>query len=94
MNTENYLLACISEEAGEVVQAVGKGQRFGLMDVNEDTGDVNLERLILEVHDLLAVYEMLCAEINISYEIDKSLLDKKKLKVEKFMKYSKEKGIL
>ena len=37
---QEHFLACLAEEAGEVVQAVGKILRFGLDDKHPKTGDV------------------------------------------------------
>lgn len=55
-----YLFACLSEESGEVTQAVGKIQRFGEHDFHEKTGNIeNIELLRAEVNDLIAVAEML-----------------------------------
>ena len=55
-----YLFSCLSEESGEVVQAVGKIQRFGEHDFHEKTGNIeNIELLRQEVNDLVAVAEML-----------------------------------
>lgn len=57
--TVSYLIHCLSEEAGEVSQIVGKINRFGLHDVKEGSAVHNATRLQGEVHDLLAVYNEL-----------------------------------
>ena len=38
-----------------------------------------------EVHDIVAVYEMLCEEFKIETELDRNLIAKKKEKVEHYM---------
>lgn len=68
MNKKEYLLVCVAEEAGEVVQEAMKIARFG--DKYKDKNHWNA--LILEMHDLVAVFEMLLEdklkeEINYSF---------------------------
>ena len=94
MEIKDYLLACISEECGEIVQAVGKAHRFGLLDVNPNTDLTNWSDLRSEVHDLIAVYEMLCDNFDKPKLIDKELTDAKKSKVMEYMEYSIKSGRL
>ena len=89
MNIEDYLLACISEEAGEIIQAVGKSHRFGVTDKNPNTNDMNFYELKKEIHDLIAVYEMFCAEYEQYTELDRTMIEKKKERVKHYMQYSK-----
>jgi NTP pyrophosphatase (non-canonical NTP hydrolase) len=94
MEIKDYLLACISEEAGEVSQAVGKAHRFGLLDRNPNSNKTNWVDLRKEVHDLIAVYEMLCDEFDRVEVLDREMIEAKKVKVEKYMAYSAELGRL
>ena len=94
MEHKDYLLSCLSEEAGEIVQAVGKSHRFGLLDKNPQTKKTNWVDLRKEVHDLIAVYEMLCDAFDRVDNIDRKLIEAKKLKVEKYMAYSAKLGRL
>lgn len=100
METKDYLLISIGEEAGEIQQAVGKALRFGLLDVNPkldntiDKGKTNWIRLRQEVHDIMAVYEMLCGEFDRVETLDRELIEAKKTKVLKWMGYSRKKGKL
>lgn len=60
---QEHFLACLAEEAGEVVQAVGKILRFGLDDKHPKTGDVpNRELLAREIDDLIGVARLLRME--------------------------------
>lgn len=94
MEIKEYLLACISEEAGEIVQVVGKAHRFGLLDIGPKTEDTNWLRLRSEIHDLIATYELLCTNFNKSSQLDRELIIAKKRRVFKYMKYSVEQGTL
>ena len=94
MNRKEYLLACISEECGEVAQVIGKSQRFGILDVFPKDGKTNWLKLRHEIHDILAVYEMFCEEHEQTLLFDRDLILKKKERVEHFMEYSKKEGIL
>ena len=93
---EDHLLFCFGEESGEIQQVLGKIGRFGMYDSNPHVKNsiVNFEHLTLEVHDLLAVYEMLCDEINEECAISRRLIDKKKKRVKKYMKYARKHGKL
>lgn len=88
MNLKDYLLACVSEEGGEIVQAAGKALRFGLLDKNPKSEGANWTDLRKEVHDLIAVYEMLCDEFDRVETLDRDLIEAKKVKVEHYMNYS------
>lgn len=56
------LLACLSEEAGEVTQVVGKTLRYGWNSERPGTGKVNYQLLEEEIGDLLAIAALLSAE--------------------------------
>lgn len=95
MNTKiNHLLACIGEECGEIQQVIGKSLRFGTFDINPKTKQSNFSELRCEVHDLIAVYQMLCTEFSKDSTLDKNLIDMKQIKVEKYMQYARDIGKL
>ena len=94
LSRRNHLLACIGEEAGEIQQAVGKALRFGLFDTNPATRVTNWLELKGEIHDLIAVYQLFCDEIDRSEMFDLSLTSKKKSKVIKMMGYARDQGAL
>lgn len=91
---KDYFLACIGEECGEIQQAIGKSLRFGLLDTNPVTKKTNWVELRKEIHDLIAVYEMLCDEFDRVETLDRELIDAKKERVLKYMKYSQQVGRL
>jgi len=90
----DHTLSVLGDECGEVQQVVSKINRFGIADVNPVSLNTNWTELRIEMHDLIAVYEMVCKECNEDSGIDRSLLQKKKDKVEKYMKYAVEIGTL
>ena len=95
MNTKlDHFLACVGEECGEIQQAVGKSMRFGLLDTNPQTSKTNWIELRKEVHDLVAVFEMLCDEFDRVNVLDRGLIETKKKRVLSYMEYAKGKGRL
>ncbi len=93
VTTVPYLLGTLGEESGEVQQAIGKILRFGLYDQHREK-EPNFRELQKEVHDLIAVYQMLCDEISECPKLDPNALQIKKEKVRKYMRYSQEIGQL
>ena len=97
MNRIEHLLVCASEECAEISQAVDKALRFGLDDGSPDRTTTNEEDIVKELHDLIAVFEMLDEEGVIpsvhTTDSDKAI-DEKKAKVEKYLEYSKSRGTL
>lgn len=61
MNITEHLLVCLAEEGSEVTKDATKSLRFGLQDRNvlDPAGPTNVERLVAELNDLLAVADML-----------------------------------
>ena len=95
MTRKEMLLLILSEEAAEVAQGVTKALRFGLNEVYPVTGKTNLERLIEELNDMAAVIQMLQEEQVLPWGIhDKKQTEAKKIKVEKYLEYSKSLGLL
>jgi len=94
MNRLEHLLTILGEECSELHQETCKALRFGL-DEQRDLPTSNIERMQREFNDLLAMIEM----VNDAYGdnvlfTDYPLKDAKKLKVEKYLLYSKELGTL
>ena len=95
MNTKlGHIIGCVTEEAGEVSQSTGKIIRFGLYDKKHDDGPDNLTSLKNEVHDLVAVYQMLCVELGEDPHFDVFKLSAKQERVEHYMKYARSVGQL
>lgn len=77
MEDTNYYLACLSEECGEVVQAVGKIIRFGIDDHHPKTGNIpNHEILSRECGDIIGVIDCLI-EMGV---VDPNILDEYRLR--------------
>lgn len=85
MNREQFLLGKIAEEAGEVTQIAIKAQQHGLSRAftKEDT---NIERIVSELNDLLAVVIMLDGSIAAKITINNEAQMKKREKVEYWFK--------
>ena len=52
-------LAMLAEEAGEIAQMAGKTLRFGFSSTHPDGGPTNLDLLIEELQDLMAVVKLM-----------------------------------
>jgi NTP pyrophosphatase (non-canonical NTP hydrolase) len=81
----------LSEEAGEVIQAVAKINRFGLM--SSYAGETNEESLFKEINDIFAVVEMLEESFGVKIRDDFKIQEKKD-KINKFKLESKSLGFL
>ena len=93
MTRTEHLLTILSEECSEVSQRVSKALRFGLNEVQKGQEEDNAERIIYELSDLVAVYEMLRDE-NLLPDLESYDLSEKKEKVEKHLKLSMREGTL
>jgi len=98
MTRQEHLLVCLAEECAEVQKEITKILRFGLNDKPiESLGGKNLEpnsvRLHREVVDVLAVIDMLMDE-GLIEDVDVKDVEAKQERVEKYMKYAHEKGML
>ena len=91
MNITQHLLACLSEEAGEIVQSVGKAHRFGLDDCYPDTEHTSRKDLANEMDDLIAVYQIL-VELGELQPSSPVRVGAKKEKVLRMLKVSIDKG--
>ena len=80
------LAQIVSEEGSEVIKASSKLSRFGPKSRAPGSTTTNINALRGEIHDLLGVYRMLCAELGVEYHIDDALLKAKEEKVEMFLK--------
>jgi len=94
MNKQQMLLTILMEECNETSQRASKAIRFGLEEIQEGQNLTNAERLVYEFNDILACMELLFAEKHIPYHIDPVESGLKKVKIEKWLKYSKECGTI
>lgn len=88
MNKQQYLLVVVAEECSEITYRACKSLRFGLSDIQPGQTEKNKRLLERELADLLATAELAGLTIR---EEDKAA---KIRKLKKYMKYSREKGIL
>lgn len=59
MTEQEHFLLCLAEECDEVGQRIMKALRFGLDEVQPGQGLNNAERIVEELHDLIAVARIL-----------------------------------
>jgi hypothetical protein len=88
LTREQYLLDCIQEECAETSQRASKALRFGLDEIQPGQELDNRQRLEYELSDLLTVCHMLGIKVNADPNPGKIA------KVEKYMKLSRERGIV
>lgn len=89
MTREDQLLVILCEEAGEVIQAATKALRWGLEEVYPETGQSNVDRLVDEMIDFIAVGKMLQVNGSLPMKIESiEKIKAKQLKVEKYLLHS------
>lgn len=86
------LLTSLIEECCETGQRATKALRFGIEEIQPGQKLTNKERLIYEFNDIFAAMELLQENGCIDRIIDRSYIEEKKIKIEKFIKYSIECG--
>ena len=79
------------EECNEIGQASAKASLFGLDSIVPDKGITNEEHLIYEIHDLLAVVELLKENGLLNFQINPEMIAAKK---KKMINIAKDRGIL
>ena len=96
MNRKEHLLTCLTEECSEVIKAVSKAQRFGLLDGYPDSGTTNEQDIQEEFAQAVAVMEMLEEEVFRKRDINRLMrvANIKKAKVNEWMEYAKAQGTL
>ena len=93
MKPADYLMLCLGEEGSELAQAVSKVLRFTPDDSAIIHGPTNMERLIMEYNDILAVVEML-KEHGVDIPRVQTLIDHKKERLATYMRYSERLGVV
>ncbi len=96
MNRAEHLLSCLAEECAEVAQRVSKALRFGLSEVQPGQPLNNAQRIVYELGDLMSVAIMLQEDgvLPEPAEDFDELLAAKRVKVEFYMAFSREQGVL
>jgi NTP pyrophosphatase (non-canonical NTP hydrolase) len=93
MNKREHIFTVLQEECAEVIQCVSKIKRFGLTNTQPASGMLNLQILVNELNDLMAVVEML-EEDGLPKIRDDVKIQNKKQKVKHFLNVSKQAGTL
>lgn len=88
------LLTILGEECVETAQRVSKALRFTLSDIQSGQDLSNAERIIYEFNDIVAVMEILNEEGILNKVIDRKAIDKKKMKIFKYLTYSQNIGAI
>lgn len=101
MMTEiQYLLGKLAEEASELAQIALKTQQFGLNEQCPGLEFTNLQRIEQEFNDVLGVIKMIYLLIDKDGLADGNIYENKELiiakisKVNKYMEYSKQLGMV
>lgn len=94
MTREEHLLTILIEECNETAQRATKALRFGLQEVQPEQPLTNAERVVYEFNDIVAIMDLLMVDNAISNVFDRVAIGLKKVKVEKYLEYSKELGTL
>jgi NTP pyrophosphatase (non-canonical NTP hydrolase) len=90
----DHIVSCLGEECGEVSQLIGKVGRFGIDCKDPKTGIRNVDNIVIEVHDIIAIYKMFCKHVNIPQIIRQDLIEAKITRVRKYMRLAAELGRL
>lgn len=94
MNRKEHLITILGEECVETSQRASKALRFGTDEVQPGQDKTNVERVVHEFNDIVAMMEMLQKEGIVSEIFDRTAIANKKEQVEKFLKYSSDLGTL
>ncbi len=92
MTRNENLLTILGEECVETAQRVSKALRFTLEEIQPEQELTNAQRIVYEFNDILAVMEILQDEGVFDKVIDREAIDKKKIKVAKYLAYSAQVG--
>ena len=102
MTRTDHLLWILAEECAEVAQRASKAARFGLAEVQPGQPLTNARRIMAEMNDLVAVYQLLAGPVvsptsplfrSNPHECQAAITEKQ-IKIEKFLRYSAECGRL
>jgi NTP pyrophosphatase (non-canonical NTP hydrolase) len=94
MTRVEHLLFILAEECAEISQRVSKAARFGLYEVQPGQNLTNVERMVAEYNDLLAVAQMLDEEGHFVADPNTRAIEAKRDQVEEYLRLSKECGTL
>lgn len=86
MNWQEHLFDKLQQESAEVIQASSKLSTFGHDSIVPGKGITNEEDLIGEIHDVLAIVDMLHENGMLNFQFDPEKIKAKKKKVIHFAK--------
>ena len=89
-----HLFFNLMEELNEVALEASKCMRFTPNHFSEVKGNTNWGSLNYEYNDLLAVFELLEERHGLKLEVDRTLIEAKKVKMAKLMNVARELGAL
>lgn len=89
-----HALLKLNEECCEVAQMCSKTSQFGMDECMSGQTLTNRERLHAELNDLNAMVELLNEEFGLRYVSDPSAIRMKKMKVQKYLAYSQDLGLV
>jgi hypothetical protein len=89
VNRDEHLLVILAEECAEVAKETSKAIRFGMDEMMPGQPKTNRERVLAELQDLWAAVEMLGLQ-----QVDRPAIERKKARVEEFMRYAEKCGTL
>lgn len=92
LNVEQYLLTTLAEEASEVAQEASKCIRFTCTHTNPVTKVINIDKLEVEIRDLMTLIHMLEKHLDIKFNKEPSM--KKEDSVLHYMNVSTRLGAL
>lgn len=93
MTETEHLLTIVMEECNEVAQRASKALRFGLTETQPGGELDNAERIMIEFDDLIGVIQMLQEKTLLPGSV-RQRIAAKKVKVTKFLEYSRQQGTL
>ncbi len=96
MNRSEHLFTIVGEEGSEIAQRASKVARFGITEVQPGQTLDNRARLLGEFADLCGALELAFpgSDIVEMVTVLRPDIDAKKVKIEKFLEYSKQQGTL
>jgi NTP pyrophosphatase (non-canonical NTP hydrolase) len=96
MTREQMLLLKLAEECNEVAHRCSKAIRFGVDEKQTPDHENNRQRLKEELIDLSVIIDMVDRNLDLDLfrSLNTALVESRRAKVEKYMQYSKDLGIL
>lgn len=101
MTRHEHLLTILAEECAEVAQRVSKALRFGPLEVQPGQDKTNAERIVDELIDLKAVWQLLGGRFGggvvlpkVAADEERRRIEAKAAKVERYLAFSAGRGLV